>query len=86
MITKFRTLSGSMYSFDDETMMFDRYLRGTNAAALRADSGHCTHMPEIRVGLPAAFYCEPLDPHKTFRLVVSTPVQEILSELEAKAA
>ena len=85
MITRFRTLSGSMYSFDDETMMFDRYLRGTGAVALRADTGKCTRMPEIRMGLPVAFHCEPLDPHKSFRLVVSTPVQEILGELEKAA-
>jgi hypothetical protein len=83
MIIRFRTTSGSEYTYDDETKMFDRYLQGPKAAPLRADAGRCAREPEIIPGRPVAFHCDPLAPGMSHRLVVTTPVTEIYDEEKA---
>ena len=86
MIIKFKTTSGSLYSYDDQTMMFDRYLRGPEAYPLRADAGKCTREPSIMSGFPVAFYCESLVPGGLPRLVVTTPIVEFLDDQPAQKA
>lgn len=75
---RFRTASGSTYTYDEHQGKFERVEKGMDAGELRSETGHVVQQPEIKVGHCALFFCDPIGPGRPTRLVCTSRVTEIL--------
>jgi hypothetical protein len=80
---KFRTITGSIYSYDEENLKWERLESSPRSGRLRTVGGVVTHPATITVGQPAVFLGDPLTEGASKRVVCTSIVVEILGDPEA---
>lgn len=75
---KFKTRTGSIYSYDPQTKEWARLSSTADSGEIRTESGICIDDASVDVGLSTLFVMEPLIPDTSFRMVRTSTVVEIL--------
>ena len=75
---KFKTRSGSVYSYHPESKEWARLSNTEQSGDIRTESGVCLEEAYVEVGSSTVFVMEPLSADKSFRIVRTSTVVEIL--------
>lgn len=82
MITRFKTITGSLYEYDSVKMEWKRLNKTEKSGDIRTESGKCIRQPHIEIDHPVWFMMEGLTHIDTGRAVVTSRVTEILGVSE----
>lgn len=78
-VVKFKTRSGSLYSYATDTKEWSRLEVTKESGDIRTNSGICLIEPTIALYESAYFIMNPLVPGTSTRMIITSPVVEILS-------
>lgn len=81
MKTQFKTESGSIYTIDYEARVWARTIETPRSGHLKTSTAVFINVPVVKLGQRVEFWCPPIREGAILRLVSTSPVTEIQSEI-----